>query len=998
MREKRWKFLAMKMHHLVPRQVRSSYAIGTTILGAIAIPIVAYAATPQQPTTSAYPEAVQVADALDLDVPTGSDTTAATVATKSQLVDVALVSSVAALEAMDNTAVAATNLTTVPTPPQPVALTTAPSIAPSTEQTPTTRYEVGQFHLQRGGAIVTPSSTAGNNSPSNLPVAQRSSKESSGVQSPQGVLIADALAQSVARSVARSVAQTSHRPATQSTPARPTEVTVLPPSTTNNPLSKNTRNTLPSGENTVPPAKPDPMPLSDTFPKLLSSSAATDSAATYVVNPRLGIRYNSANTGHEYGYFGFEGFAPLAQVPGHSVTFVEGRVLVQQNAAIGTNLLLGQRFYSPEGDRSYGGYISYDTRNTGRSFFSQLGLGLETLGDVDARLNVYIPLGITRNRVADGFTGAFTIVPSGTGVGVNLALDRFQGFEAAATVVDLETGGKILPLGERGVLRAYGGLYYLSASGSPSVVGVKGRLEALPADFLNLGASLQYDSLFQTRAAITVGITFPGSAYDNSPNRDTLPKLRGIDRLGESIARQNAIHVLDPTIAGQQQIGRVFATSTVTGNPLRILLVNQTGGGGGNGTETTPFTDTATAAANATTGDFVFALANAGAPASAGFTIPDQVTVLSTQSQIPINAVEISNIQLNPPFTRGAGILVPISGTVTMGNSTVLSGFEVTATPGNSAIQAANVGNVLIQDNTIASNGGFGVALTTVNAASVVNNQITSNGAAGIRAQEPSNLLLQGNTVTATNANGIRVTNVTGNAVISGNTATATGVLTAGILVENNAGVANLTIADNTATGGNNGIDVRLQGTAQTGATGINITGNRAINSVSAGIFVQVDSPNATPERVVTIANNIVQGNSTGPSFAPGIQVEAINNARLRAFITNNDVTGNADGGIGLFTSGAAAETATLFSQVRLNTLTGNGALIGDLSANIFPGANNTRICLQANGNTIGTFRRQNNALAPAVIQVEPGTNTIGTTFTSPTGVVDPVASGTCGF
>jgi hypothetical protein len=141
-----------------------------------------------------------------------------------------------------------------------------------------------------------------------------------------------------------------------------------------------------------------------------------------------------------------------------------------------------------------------------------------------------------------------------------------------------------------------------------------------------------------------------------------------------------------------------------------------------------------------------------------------------------------------------------------------------------------------------------------------------------------------------------------------------------------------------------------------------------------------------------------VQGNGTGPSFAPGIQVEAQSNAQLRVTLDSNTVIGNVDGGVGLFTSGTG--TATLFAQVRLNTLTGNGALIGDLDANIFPGANNTRICIQPNNNTIGTFNRRNNAAGTSEIQIEgalPGTNTI-TSTPAAIGNVTTVAAGTCGF
>ncbi|MCS6814448.1 MAG: right-handed parallel beta-helix repeat-containing protein [Cyanobacteria bacterium] len=754
----------------------------------------------------------------------------------------------------------------------------------------------------------------------------------------------------------------------------------------------------------------------------IASSPASATTATYEVVPRLGIRYNSANTGHEYGYVGFEGFAPIVQVPRESITFLEGRVLVHNNGAAGTNLLIGQRFYSPSGDRTYGGYIAYDTRNTGRSFFNQIGLGFETLGDWDARLNVYIPVGNTRNRVGDSISNTFTIIPSATGIGVNLLLDRRREFEAAATAADLELGGKILALGDEGVLRGYGGLYYFSPSGSPSVVGVKGRLEAIPTDQLTLGLSLQYDSLFQTRLAAMIGYTFPGSPYTNSPNQRTLPKLRGIDRLGESVARQHAIQVIS-----QRESSQFLATSRVTGNPLRILLVNQTGGAGGNGTETTPFTTTSVAVGNAAAGDYVFALANTGAPASTGFTIPDQVTVISTRSQVPIDAVEISNIQLNPPFTRGAGILVPITGTVVMGNSTVLSGFDVNvaATPGTSGIQATGVSNILVSDNAITSQGAPGInAATLAGTANILNNRITATNERGILINGSSATLnIASNALTTTNGAAIRMDNTTGNTTVSSNSAIvngapgfnfqnvtgnvavtnnaviSSGVLNDGILVNNTTGDVNLTIAQNVATGGNNGIAVQLDNAA-TGT--VAITGNQAISSPSAGIYVRVNTLNSTPERRVTIANNTVQGNGFGPSFAPGIQIEAQGNAQLRTVIDSNIVMGNLGdgGGVGLFTIGSG--NATLYSLLRFNKIMNNSSVVfGDFIANIPLAVNNHKICLRFNeGNIIGDYRLIDNdtVLPPSIIQVEPlglG-NIIGPPITI-AGSVALAPSGTCG-
>ena len=126
----------------------------------------------------------------------------------------------------------------------------------------------------------------------------------------------------------------------------------------------------------------------------------TGSAADLKITPRLGVGYNSSAAGHD-GFGRFEGFVPLFQHPGSDLLFLEGRLLLDNDAQLGGNILLGYRAFNPELNRSFGGYIGYDKRDTGDSTFHQIGLGLESLGEIwDFRLNGYLPVGDTRQVVA----------------------------------------------------------------------------------------------------------------------------------------------------------------------------------------------------------------------------------------------------------------------------------------------------------------------------------------------------------------------------------------------------------------------------------------------------------------------------------------------------------------------------------------------------------------------------------------------------------------------
>jgi trimeric autotransporter adhesin len=93
------------------------------------------------------------------------------------------------------------------------------------------------------------------------------------------------------------------------------------------------------------------------------------------VSPRLGIRHDSSGAGYD-GFTTFEGFLPLRQTPGENLTFLDTRLLLDNDGKLGGNVVLGHRFYEGKGDRLWGGYLGFDLRNTDASGFSQLGIGV----------------------------------------------------------------------------------------------------------------------------------------------------------------------------------------------------------------------------------------------------------------------------------------------------------------------------------------------------------------------------------------------------------------------------------------------------------------------------------------------------------------------------------------------------------------------------------------------------------------------------------------------
>lgn len=277
-----------------------------------------------------------------------------------------------------------------------------------------------------------------------------------------------------------------------------------------------------------------------------SRPLSTGRAVDLKVLPRIGASFTTTGAGYQEPFFSLEGFAPLQQISGSNLTFLEGKLLFFTDSTFGTNLVLGKRFYSSSRNRILGGYISYDTRDTGNTLFHQIGAGFERLGNWDLRVNAYLPVGNTREQTAEVLSNPFFQQNF-------LLLNRTRQFETAMAGFDVEAGGRLLRIGE-GDLRGYGGVYYYGAQGSDSGFGIKGRLEARPTDNLRMGLSVQYDPIFDTRVAFSLGVNFPGTRQRGVSNSSVLA------RLGESVARTTTI-----TVDEQTQNERIVATNPKTG-------------------------------------------------------------------------------------------------------------------------------------------------------------------------------------------------------------------------------------------------------------------------------------------------------------------------------------------------------------------------------------------------------------------------------------------------
>jgi hypothetical protein len=649
-------------------------------------------------------------------------------------------------------------------------------------------------------------------------------------------------------------------------------------------------------------------------PRLSSPSQAEN----LKVLPRIGAGFTTTGAGYQEPYFSLEGFAPIQQTPGSDLTFLEGRLLFLTDSTIGTNLILGKRFYSPSRNRILGGYISYDVRDTNNNLFHQIGAGFERLGDDwDLRVNAYLPVGNTREQTSESLSNPFFQRNF-------LVLNRTRQFEAAMGGFDVEAGGRMLRLGD-GDLRGYAGVYYLAAEGSDSGFGVRGRLEARPTDTMRLGLSVQHDPIFDTRVVFSLGVNFPGTRPRG------VSKSSVLARLGESVTRTSTI-----TVDEQTKNDTVTATNPETGQPWRFRHVNP-GRGMGEGTFENP-TGTVQDALNVAQPDdivYVQAGTNPGIPA---FEIPDGVAVLSVAPPQTIDTVEFSRLRL--PLS-GSGEYPEVRGTVTMGNDTTLSGFAITDVTG-SAIQGTSIRNVTIGDNRITNPSEQGINLINVAGTSAIaNNTITNSGSEGIFVQASGatqqDLTATNNTISGSGKAGIFVQGAeNARAKLTANGNQVSGSTGQGIFAQasgttqqelniSNSSVTNTSrgsdgtggqgvfvqVAENAQqqfTANNNtvsdsagqGIFVQASGTSQQGVTAKD---NTVSNSAGQGIFAQASG---TTRQQLSIDNNTVNSTNRGSdgTGGQGIFVQAAENTQQQLTANNNTVSNSAGQGIFVQASG----------------------------------------------------------------------------------------------
>jgi len=755
-----------------------------------------------------------------------------------------------------------------------------------------------------------------------------------------------------------------------------------------------------------------------------STTIAQTTPEEPIFSPRFGVRYTTEGGGYE-SFSTFEGFLPVLQTPGNSLTFLQGKVLLDNDSNLASNILFGHRFFSQKENRIIGGYISYSTRDTGRSNFDQFGLGFETLGNWDFRFNAYLPLNSSEKQFDERNLPFFQ--------GNSLMIERSRFLEVAMSGVDAEVGTRLASFGS-GDLRGYAGVYYYSGGQSREAFGWKTRIEARPNDYLGLSLSLQNDDLFDTRLVFSIGANFPGSgARRNKPKKDS-----ALARMATTVENQATILVavenrtdsFAATIESNNQ-GSTNNPNTPTNNPNtptnnpdtptnnpdtptnnnsdRSIIIHVAPGGTGNGTFEAPFGTIADALAVAKADNVIYVRSNP-TTVFAPFTIPDGVRVFSSG---PLQVVDVKNLGVVTLPLSGSGIHPTITGTVptgngliTLGNNTVISGFniQIPGTDDARGVKGTNISNVRILDNKITNAFSEGIYLENVTGTlEIARNTITDTRSPAIDTSLESGIFVW-------NYQGISDLTITDNRIIT-NFDVDSNYRVDGIEVnlcrDFDAAFVNKTCSSNasmTANIINNQIIYNGQVNGGSGADGIDlnlgklgqgtfvVSGNTLTNIVDEGISI---SAVANSEGNFTIASNTITNAGDSSIEVELLKLEAatpavnlFNNSITSFTITGNTLNTSGNDGIDFEVADKADVTVTIANNIIQNIGSGDS---GDRAIQI-QAIDNAIIRPTINSNTISNISGDAIQLAQVI---SPIITTNNISNTGDRGIVIETASGT---
>ncbi len=521
-----------------------------------------------------------------------------------------------------------------------------------------------------------------------------------------------------------------------------------------------------------------------------------------------------------------------------SAAFFDGQVTLNEYQGVGYNLGVGFRaMHFPALARDTGRIAGVSLWTDGTStdegnFFPQIGLSLESLGDLwDFRANGYLPLG-PEEQVGEFMP---TGVTGFTGFSIS---DLTQAVvHTSFAVAELEAARR---LGSERDAWAFAGPYFVGNDVDDSA-GYRVGLRGYAYPDLLVQVAVSDDEIFKTNAAFSV------TWFVGRTRTDFQPACGVPDRFREPVMRNDYV-----------ALAQSFATSGIAltnpdGTALRIVHVDSDAPEGGDGSFENPFNMlTDINGGGSMAGDIVLAHALSVFNGEAPTMLKDNQRLLGEGNGVEHTVATNEGTVTIPetfPGARDAArpmVLAALDDVVVLANNVEFANFDIDG--GESAAVGTNLtGNVNLHDLTVTNGGDFAILLTGNSTTSTVtlDDFIYDGGVGAAGGVQLDNFDGTFNATDSTFTNGtmagLSVIGDTDGGITFANTVTFTSI--DGTAVDIDGAVAGVDqlggrVTINSAITNDTGRSVSVQNVA----TGANIDFNDNITDTGTGILVNSNS------------------------------------------------------------------------------------------------------------------------------------------------------------
>lgn len=629
----------------------------------------------------------------------------------------------------------------------------------------------------------------------------------------------------------------------------------------------------------------------------------------------------SGGIGYENGYTTIEAFLTSDPSQWKVTPFFDVRGHIFNNGKWATNAGIGLR--ALWGNRAYGINTYYDYRKTSRFNVNQIGVGLETLGQLfDFRINGYLPLGTKISNpygtTFDSFSGNYMLIS--------------QKYQSAMKGADAEFGfhfGK----SESFDFYAAAGPYYFIGKIDPTTWGGKARLSGTFKDILTLEISDSYDRTFHNKFQGQISLSFSFGPKSKVKKQAHTCKVANTlnNRMLQPVDRQEII-VIDKTRKNS------VAIDPATGLPFFFVFVDNTSSS--NGTYESPYHSLAQAQDNSAPNDIIYVFPGDGTTTGMDSGVSLQANQKFWGSGIS-HSIQTSEGTISMPAQSSSFPIITNTNIDTDGNvitlatNNAISGFRITSAL-NDAIYGANPQSLEVSFCTIENSTTYAIEASFSGDASIslTNNQLLNNvnGAIlnlnGTTSLVCSDNLFKGqtsissvpleisavsNVVDVQIENNIFNDNTTGSIRFSFNT-----------VVDANINLLNNTITNNgTGSQASLGSSFVIIPNGTTDNCSIVLSGNSFSGNTSNSLYLHTSGEFTALE--ITASTNKMSDNG-GSALVLATPVD-----NLTFLATDNIITGNEDNGIAVI---SAMVTSTGDITINNNTITDIGNASNGIAIN----------------------------------------------------------------